>query len=177
MAAAVTVLEQVATDVSGHTLEQVHNKLAAAQAEHATLRAVPTPAADIEARIRAYVEAMARPTITGVGKGEKLKVVWPGAGWDIKGPIEHRAEVLPMMAMLFPDEMIAALTREVERIANDPLPVKQRAARIAELRREIDELGYVEEALVVANGAERSFDASPEAILGVRLAKKEKAAA
>jgi hypothetical protein len=79
-----TVLEPVATDVSGHTLEQVHNELAAAQAELAALRAVPTPSVDIEQRIGAYVQSMARPTITGIGKGERLKVVWPGAGWDRK---------------------------------------------------------------------------------------------
>jgi hypothetical protein len=65
-------------------------------------RRVPTPSDDIEERIRAYVESTARPTITGIGKGEKLKVVWPGAGWDVKGPIEHRAEVLPMMAPSVP---------------------------------------------------------------------------
>jgi hypothetical protein len=58
-------------------------------------------------RFRAYVEGMARPTITGVGSGEKLKVVWPGAGFDNRGPREDRAEVLPMMALLFPDAMTA----------------------------------------------------------------------
>jgi hypothetical protein len=32
---------------------------------------------------------MARPEITGVGGGERLKVVWPGAGWGSSGPREH----------------------------------------------------------------------------------------
>jgi hypothetical protein len=160
--------------VDGHDLGAVRAKREAAQAERAALLAVPTPSADIEERIRHYVHSMARPHITGIGKGEKLKVVWPGAGWDMKGLIEHRAEVLPLVASLFPDAMSAALMREVERIASDLLPRPEREKRIAELRREIDELCYVEEVLVVASGAERSLDASPQAILGIRLANTEK---
>jgi hypothetical protein len=141
------VLEPVATDVRGHTLEQVHNKLAAAQAELATLRAVPTPATDIEARIRAHVEAMARPQITGIGKGERLKVIWPGAGWDTRGPREDRA-----------------------------VPQAERKKRIAELEAEISELAYVEEALVadaIARGedVQRSPSAPPQAALQVRVAE------
>jgi hypothetical protein len=174
-----TTLEPVATDVSGHTLEQVHNKLAAAQAELTALRAVPTPSADIEEHIRHYVHSMARPQITGIGRGERLKVVWPGAGWDIKGPIEHRAEVLPMMALLFPDAMVGALMRAVERMANDPLPQAARQKRIAALEHQIEQLAYVEEALVAAaivNGddVQRSPSAPPQAVLQVRVAEAVK---
>jgi hypothetical protein len=39
---------------------------------------------------------------------------------------------------------------EVERMANNPLPVAHRASRIAALERELDELHRVEEVLVVA---------------------------
>src|SRR5262245_54220568 len=46
------------------------------QAELASLRAMPTPSADIEQRIKAYVANLARPTITGIGKGETLRIVW-----------------------------------------------------------------------------------------------------
>ena len=145
-----TVLELVATDVSGHTLEQVHNKLAAAKAELAALRAVPTPSVDIEQRIGAYVQSMARPTISGIAKGEKLKVIWPGAGWDTTGPREDRADILPLMALLFSDAMTAALISEVERMASDPVPIKERATRMAALTDEIEQLSYVEEALVAA---------------------------
>src|SRR5262249_29732573 len=141
-------LEPVTIHVDGHGLEEVRAKLEAAQAELNRLHAAPTPSADIEQRIRDYVQSVAQPTITGVGKGEKLKVTWPGAGWDIKGPIEHRAEVLPLMALLFPDEMIAALMAKVECMANDPLPQAARQKRIAALEHEIEQLAYVEEALV-----------------------------
>jgi hypothetical protein len=92
----------------------------------------------------------------------------------MKGPIEHRAEVLPMMALLFPDAMTAALISEVERMANEPLPQSERKKRVAELEAEISELAYVEEALVadaIARGedVQRSPSAPPQAVLGVRV--------
>jgi hypothetical protein len=142
-------------------------------------RAAPTPSADIEQRIRHYLQSVARPQICGIGKGEKLKVVWPGAGWDTRGPREDRAEVLPMMALLFPDAMTAALMGEVDRMASDPLPQAARQKRIAELEREIEQLAYIEEALVAAAIAEgedvqRSSSAPPQAVLQVRVVEEAK---
>ena len=46
--------------------------------------------------------------------------------------------------------MLSLVMTEVEWMANDPLPVAQRASRIAALERELDKLHRVEEALVVA---------------------------
>ena len=62
-------------------------------------------------------------------------------------------------------------------MANDPLPVAERAPRIAALERELDELHRVEEALVadlIAAGepVQRSPSAPPRAVLGVRVADK-----
>jgi hypothetical protein len=172
-------LEPVTIHVDGHNLKEVRAKRKAAQTELTALRAVPTPSADIEAPIRAYVEAMAKPQITGVGKAEKLKVIWPGSGFDNRGPREDRAEVLPMMALLFPDAMVAALISEVERMANDPLPQAERKKRIAALEHETEQLAYVEEALVAAAIAEgedvqRSPSAPPQAVLQVRVVEASK---
>jgi hypothetical protein len=172
-------LEPVTIHVDGHDLDEVRAKLGAAQAELAALCAMPTPSADIEERIRAYVEAMARLQISGIGKSERFKVVWPGAGWDARGPREDRAEVLPMMALLFPDAMVAALMREVERMANEPLPLAARHKRITELEAEISELAYVEEALVAAaiargEDVQRSPSAPPQAVLQVSVAQATK---
>ena len=71
---------------------------------------------------------------------------------------------------------------EVERMANDPLPVVHRAPRIAALERELDELHRVEEVLVVAviaagHPVHRSPSAPPAAVLGVRVAEKVSRAA
>ena len=71
---------------------------------------------------------------------------------------------------------------EVERMANDPLPVAQRAPRIAALEREFDELHRVEEALLAAalaagSSVHRSPSAPPAAVLGVKIADKASRAA
>jgi hypothetical protein len=172
-------LETVEVSTDGHDLADVRAKREAAQAELATLRALPTASADIEARIRAYVEAMARPQISGIGKGERFRVVWAGAGFGPSGPREDRADILPMMAFLHPDAMIAALTREVERMANDPLPQAERKKRVAALEHEIEQLAYVEEALAAAaiargEDVQRSPSAPPQAVLQVRVAEATK---
>lgn len=169
-----TTLEPVEVKADGHDLEEVRAKLEAAQAERAALRAVPTPSEDIEQRMRHYVYSMARPQITGICKGERLKIVWPGADFDTRGPREDSAKVLPMMALLFPDAMTAALIGEVERMANDPLPQAERKKRIVALEHEIEQLAYVEEALVVARGAQRLPGAPPQAVLGVRVVEAKR---
>jgi hypothetical protein len=58
---------------------------------------------------------------------------------------EHTCDPLALVVGLFPDRMLALVMAEVERMANDPLPVAQRAPRIAALERELDELHRVEE--------------------------------
>ena len=73
--------------------------------------------------------------------------------------------------------MLSLVMAEVERMANDPLPVAERAPRIAALERELDEFHRVEEALVadlIAAGepVQRSPSAPPRAVLGVRVADK-----
>jgi len=78
--------------------------------------------------------------------------------------------------------MLALVMGEVERMANDPLPVAQRAPRIAALERELDDLSRVEELLVaqaIAAGelVHRSPSASPAAVLGVRVADRASRAA
>jgi hypothetical protein len=159
------VLEPVEVNADGD-LSEVRAKIEALEAELARLQSMPTPSADIEQRIKNYVHGLAKPQISGIGKGEQLKVVWPGSGWDEGGPRTNKAEVLPMMAMLFPNEMTAALLAEV-------------TARIAELESELAELAYAEEALItaaLAEGAEvqRSPNALPAAVLQVRVAETVK---
>jgi hypothetical protein len=80
------------------------------------------------------------------------------------------------LALLFPDAMVAALMRDVERMANDPLPQAARQKRIAALEHEIEQLAYVEEPLVaaaIADGedVQRSPGAPPQAVLQVKVAE------
>jgi hypothetical protein len=57
----------------------------------------------------------------------------------------------------------------VERISNTPLPPQQRVERIKVSKEEIDQLQRVEEVLVAREGAERSTNCAPAAVLGVRV--------
>jgi hypothetical protein len=117
---------------------------------------------------------MAKPTITGVGRGERLKVLWPGCGFGPSGPREDRAEVLPMMALLFPDAMVKALISAIDLTSTAACPDV--------LIDQLDQLAYIEEILVaaaIADGrdAQRRASAPPAAVLGVRVAEKVQRAA
>ena len=126
--------------------------------------------------MRDYVRGLA-PKVRGVGVGERLSIIWPGAqsssGYGYIS--EHTCDPLALLAALFPHRMLALVMGEVERMANDPLPVAQRVPRVAVLERELDELHRVEETLVAAaiaagQPAHRSPSAPPAAVLGVKVA-------
>jgi hypothetical protein len=69
-----------------------------------------------------------------------------------------------MLDALFPDRMLSLVMTEVERMANDPLPVAKRPPRIAALERELDALRRVEEeALVATAAASQPVHRSPSA--------------
>jgi hypothetical protein len=145
------------------------------------MRRAPAPSEDIKERVRDYVRRLA-PKVRGIGVGERLSIVWPGAQTANQYISEHTADALSLVAALFPDRMLALVMGEVERMANDPLPVAQRPPRIAALERELGELHRVEEVLVAAAIAAgqpvyRSPSAPPAAVLGVRVADKVSRAA
>ena len=94
--------------------------------------------------MRYHVQGLA-PKVRGVGVGERLSIVWPGAHSSAGYISEHTCDPLALLAALFPDRMLALVMEEVERMANDPLPVAQRAPRIAALECELDDLRRVED--------------------------------
>ena len=107
------------------------------------MRAAPTPSRDIKQRLKVYLNELARPKITGISAGEKLRIIWPGARETISGPSEFSAETLPLFALLFRDQMLDSLLAEVERMSNTPLPAQKRAERMKVLSEEIDRLQRV----------------------------------
>jgi len=176
-----TKLEPVAITTDGHDLAEIRKRIKAAIAELDALKRAPAPSSDIEARVRDYVRRFA-PKVQGVGVGERLSIVWPGAQSSSGYISEHTCDPLALLAALFPDRMLTLVMGEVERMANDPLPVAQRAPRVAALERELDELHRVEEVLVadaIAAGhpVHRSPSAPPAAVLGVRVADRASRAA
>jgi hypothetical protein len=64
------VVEPVKTNVDGHDLSSVREQIKVAKDELAQLRGLPTVPADIESRVRTYVESLGKPTISGLGKSE-----------------------------------------------------------------------------------------------------------
>ena len=150
------VLEPVAKlQPNGYDLHTVRRRIEDAQDEVERLRAVPTPSADIEQRVREYVAALARPTVSGISHGQQLRVEWPD-------------KIVAVLALLLPEQMVAALLKEIERQANDPLPLPQRKRRIAELQNTIDAL----QRQAFALGGDAS-DLPAQVILGVRIARRE----
>jgi hypothetical protein len=178
-----TKLEPVAVTTDGHELAEIRKRIEASNAELDALRRAPAPSSDIEARVRDYLRGLA-PKVRGIGPGERLSIIFPGAQSSPgHGYIsEHTCDPLALLAALFPDRMLALVMGEVECMANDPLPVAQRPARIAALERQLDQLHRVEEVLVAAAIAanepvHRSPSAPPAAALGVRVAGKVSRAA
>ena len=142
-------LEPVAVTADGHDLAGVRGRIKAGNAEIDALKGAPASSEDIEARVWDYVRGLA-PKVRGVGVGERLSIVWPGAQGGTQYISEHTTDPLALLAALFPDGMLSLVIGEVERMANDPLPVAQRTPRISALEGELDKLHRVEEALIAA---------------------------
>jgi hypothetical protein len=171
-----TKLEPVQVTPDDHDLADVRDRVKAANAELEALKRAPAPSKDIEARVWSYLRGLA-PKVRGVGVGERLSIVFPGAQGGTQYISEHTADPLALIAALFPERMLALVMGEVERMANDPLPVVERPRRIAALEHELGDLHRIEEALVttaIAAGqpVHRSPSAPPEAVLGVRIDAK-----
>ena len=83
--------------------------------------------------------------------------------------------VLPFLAAIVPDAFTAALERAVDALPIDPnfVPEPERQAKLSALRDEILQWERVEEGLCEATSAVRGADASPEAVLGLRLVAPE----
>jgi hypothetical protein len=154
------VLEAVASvKPNGIDLATVQRRIDDGKDEVERLRAVPVPSSDIEERIREYVAALARPQVSGIATGQQLQVRWPD-------------DVIAVLALLLPDQMVNALLGEVERVSNLPMPLPQRKRRIAELQAEIDTLQR--QALALGAG---TSGLPPAVVLGVRVASRSSRAA
>jgi hypothetical protein len=150
-----STLQRRVVDTRGHTLASVRARIGECEDEFERLRKVPTPSPDLKDRIRSYVAALARPKLSGIEDGQRLRVDWPDDGPTLA-------------AFLAPDVVIAAVMREVTRMASDPLPPPKRKERMAALASEITELRYLEEALTT-DQHERSGRAPPWAVLGAEI--------
>jgi hypothetical protein len=148
-------LEPVKVKLDGGDLASVKERIRNATDELETLSKVPTPSADIEQRVRKYVAGLGRPKVSGVGDGDQLQVSWP------------RDDATSLFAILEPEKMTKVILAEVERAANDPLPLDGRRKRIVQLKAEIDTL----QRQAFALGA-NDYATPPEIILGVKVRRE-----
>jgi hypothetical protein len=148
-----------AVDTDGFTLEMVQEQIAEYEEELKELRAVPAwnGATATAAAAEAYVRSLARPKVSGISAGEKLAVTWP-----------H--DMHTMFALLFPSQMVEVIVAEAKRLANTPMPVAERKARIALLEREI----IKRQRQALALGAD-AHALPAQAILGVKVVRREAA--
>jgi hypothetical protein len=62
------------------------------------------------------------PKVRGVGVGERLSIVWPGAQSSSGYIAEHTCDPLALLTALFPDRMLALAMGEVERMRTTRCP-------------------------------------------------------
>jgi hypothetical protein len=149
------VLEPVKVKPNGSDLEGIRQRIKDAEDELKKLASVPVPSADIKKRIEDYVGSLARPRVSGIAKGETLRVSWPD-------------DKISVVALLLGDRMVEVLSQQAERMANDPMPLAERNKRIGELMAESDILQRQELAL-----DPETIGVPPEVILGVKVARCE----
>jgi hypothetical protein len=92
----------------------------------------------------------------------------------MSGADERSCDLLAMLALMFPERLEEVAMAEIERAANDPVPVDERERRVASVGVEIEELQCVAAELALAlrqsGEAERlGSDAPAPAVLGVRV--------
>jgi hypothetical protein len=182
-----TKLQPVDVTTDGYTLAGVRENIHYARQEIATIKAAAIPAHDIQRRVTAYVEhlaAKAKPVVQGLGADQRLAVLWPiqhdMSRVNLQGYDEANAHALMMIAACAPEQLTARIMEEIAIAASTPLPVAERAPRIAELQRKVEGLAYIEEALVavaIANGEPvcRRGEAPPAAVLLVKVVAAEEA--
>jgi Tfp pilus assembly protein PilN len=151
-----TVLEPVTMKADGYEIKQVRDQIRDRENELERLLRLPTPSADIEARLRNYVTSLAHPLIEGIGAGQKLEVRWP-----------HDCAVA-MMAFVHADKLVEVLMAEVTRMTNEVMAPKARGKRIAQLEQEIE---LWQRQAVALNADDLSFirDLPAHVVLGVRV--------
>ena len=95
-----TKLELVAVTADGHELADVRERIKTIAAEIATLKRARAPSNEIEVRVKHYLRRLA-PKVSGVGVGERLSIIWPGAQASSGYISEHTSDPLALLAALF----------------------------------------------------------------------------
>jgi hypothetical protein len=141
-------------NTNGVDLDGLRERIQKAEDEIEQLRAVPVPRSDIEQCVKNYVANLATPQVRRIADGEPLQVTWPG-------------DTIAALAFLLPEQMTAALLKEIDCLANSPMSLQACKRRVAELKAEIDTLQRQALAL-----GEDASSLPPEVVLGVKIMRQ-----
>lgn len=161
-------------------VDRLRSELATTQRELAKVRGAGLPIETMKAQATRYVEdliARGRPVIKG-SHDIPFSVSAASQGWSAKAP-------LAALAWLDPKQLIARLHDEIAAAAGDDqlrLSSSERDKLIGAMAAVIDDLERQEEDLITRAAdagqvIERRHDASPAAILGIRVTKRKAEAA
>ena len=169
-------------------VERVRKDIAELEAEKHAVNSAAYPAAEVKARARAEIEALAelgRPRVVQmIDNGPGEAVFWPdvvaksrnfGMAVPLPGDLPRASHDRPgghlaLTAWLFKDRMIEAIEAEIDAFAEDDvLSTEARAAKLADLDARILDAERIECAIIRASGGIVDFreDADPRAVLGV----------
>jgi hypothetical protein len=168
-----------AVDLNGQSpttvIGTVRSEIARLAAEYHDIRTADAPLDDAKRQVRELVSALGhkgKPVIH-TQFGELHVRGWSGA--EQFGPTFHDATVA-MLCWLMPDTVIARLDEALEAMPrnDDALPVAERAAKLAEIERQIFQLELQEETLISAAAKDgtvvaRRPDQSPASVLEVQI--------
>jgi hypothetical protein len=169
-----TRLILVHAEIDNASLAEVRGELAALRSDLSKLRANPPASLDIGKRIDALIAEWAhaaRPMVRGFANGQALDVRWPmdvtanrqnGNGFDL-----GTGNALLLFAALMPTELGELIFKAVH--AAQPLSAYEHSEKMLKLNARVNELSYIEAALVERASGEHSVESAPHCILGVRL--------
>jgi hypothetical protein len=105
----------------------------------------------------------ARPKCFGLGRNERLTVVWPTP----MNPLSPQQLIAAIAPQLLTQHLLDVIAQDSKAL---PTPAEQH--RLGRVQGDLMELRYFEEILTVREGGTRASDAPVEAILGCRVTRR-----
>jgi hypothetical protein len=176
-------LEQISPATDGHTLADVRQRLAELRDRKRELEQVPMPRPDLREALQEHVAELyskARPILEGLSGGP-IRTWWPtepaANRFNRSGFSDYTANGYLMACWLHPEHVTQALYRDAMKECSRICPPNERPAAIAKIEQQIDELLYLEAALIerdLAAGQSpvRAIDSKPQHVLLVRVLER-----
>jgi hypothetical protein len=158
---------------------RIRSEITKAHHEVTTLQRAPLPSAELRAKARDYVGELGKAgTPQVIAERGGFRVDWPPGAQTPMGTMGPGSAAI--IAALFPDQLIAVLDAQIDKVTGAGLSSNERPKREAQLRAHIASLERAEESIIELYEGEfdllRRSHADPCAVLGVRHALAAKVA-